>query len=154
MRAYIPLAKNSPAMTEVFLGSFRRMTLYFIGDVYASAYNPLPRDLMNDPSLYDQVRFVLKLMNSAINTMNFDRKWSVSLRSGSEDAHFVFKMMDSALKMMNIVFALRSVPAVSRVPQLCAASIKRFCQYRQPPRILSCHFTFSPRHFTCSPHAS
>jgi meiotically up-regulated gene 157 (Mug157) protein len=54
MRVYIPLAKESKAVADVFVSALKRMSQFFVGDPYASAFNPLPRDQMGDSSLYNQ----------------------------------------------------------------------------------------------------
>ena len=39
------------------------MARFFVGDPYASAFNPLPRDQMGDPSLYDECPRTLECRN-------------------------------------------------------------------------------------------
>ena len=63
MRVYIPLAKASKPVADVFVSALKRMALYFVGDTYASAFNPLPRDQMDDSSLYSQCPKSLECLN-------------------------------------------------------------------------------------------
>ena len=63
MRVYLPLAKTSAAVAAVFVGVLKRMARFFVGDPYASAFNPLPRDQMGDPSLYDECPRTLECRN-------------------------------------------------------------------------------------------
>jgi meiotically up-regulated gene 157 (Mug157) protein len=63
MRVYIPLAKTSRPVADVFVGALKRMIAYFVDDVYASAFNPLPRDQMGDSSLYNQCPKSLECLN-------------------------------------------------------------------------------------------
>lgn len=63
MRVYIPLAKESKPVADVFVNALKRMARYFEGDVYASAFNPLPRDQMGDSSLYSQCPKSLECLN-------------------------------------------------------------------------------------------
>jgi meiotically up-regulated gene 157 (Mug157) protein len=43
MMPYIPLAKTSVAVRSVFSGVLKRMTRFFVDDIYASAFNPTPK---------------------------------------------------------------------------------------------------------------
>ena len=63
MRVYIPLAKASKPVADVFVNALKRMSQYFVGDTYASAFNPLPRDQMGDSSLYSQCPKSLECLN-------------------------------------------------------------------------------------------
>ena len=55
--------KRSAGCPSKVVSAVKRMARFFVGDPYASAFNPLPRDQMGDPSLYDECPRTLECRN-------------------------------------------------------------------------------------------
>jgi meiotically up-regulated gene 157 (Mug157) protein len=48
MAPYIPLAKTSKAVRSVFIAALKRMSRFFVDDIYASAFNPTPKPNLDE----------------------------------------------------------------------------------------------------------